>query len=190
MPRGFVYVLTSANSECIKIGGTERPLRERLTAINGTPAYANHGPWELSDFLHVTDWRLVEGHLHRHFAKSNVHDAAGTRELFRIPPMQAREQLRRVDPLLRIGHDVTLKLFENRDLQLFLYRLFELSGLFGNLDIQGAWTLSLSPSTGAGRWFTLNIGTHEVAFCQRKADDGKFLQYAKHSGAHRISSLC
>jgi hypothetical protein len=45
-----------------------------------------HGPWELSDFPHVTDWRLVEGELHRHFQKHNFRDVVGTRELFSAPP--------------------------------------------------------------------------------------------------------
>jgi hypothetical protein len=174
MSKGFVYVLISANSEFVKIGGTEQPLRDRLRGINGTPSYADHGPWELSDFLQVTDWRLVEGHLHRHFVKSNVKDAAGTRELFRIPPNLAREQLRLVSPVLRVGHEKTGQLFAADDVRLFLYRLFQLSGLFGNLDIQGAWTLSLSPSTSRGRWFTINIGPHEVAFSQRRPVNGKF----------------
>ena len=52
--------------------------------------------------------------------------------------------------------------------------LFQLSGLFGNLDIQGAWTLSVLPTTMGGRWFTLNIGSHEVAFSGRKPTDKKF----------------
>jgi len=55
--------------------------------------------------------------------------------------------------------------------------MFQLSGLFGNLDIQGAWTLSLLPKTKGGRWFTLNIGPHEVAFSTRKAENGKFTHY-------------
>jgi T5orf172 domain len=67
MPQGFVYILVSPNSNFIKIGGTERPISERLRGINGTESYSDHGPWELSDFLHVTDWRLVEGEMHRHF---------------------------------------------------------------------------------------------------------------------------
>jgi hypothetical protein len=58
-----------------------------------------------------------------------------------------------------------------------LYRLFQLSGLFGHLDIQGAWTLSVLPKTNGGRWFTLNIGPHEVAFSVRKSDKGKFDHY-------------
>jgi hypothetical protein len=60
---------------------------------------------------------------------------------------------------------------------LYLYKLFQLSGLFGNIDIQGAWTLSLLPKTKGGRWFTLNIGPHEVAFSTRKPDQGKFTHY-------------
>jgi hypothetical protein len=55
--------------------------------------------------------------------------------------------------------------------------MFQLSGLFGNLDIQGAWTISLLPKTKGGRWFTLNIGPHEVAFSTRKPDNGKFTHY-------------
>lgn len=55
MPHGFVYILVSPNSDYIKIGRTERPISERLRGINGGEAYATHGPWELSDFVHVTD---------------------------------------------------------------------------------------------------------------------------------------
>jgi hypothetical protein len=177
MSKGFVYILVSPNSNYIKIGGTEKPIGERLRGINGTASYADHGPWELSDFLHVTDWPLVEGQLHRHFQEHNIRDIVGTRELFNVPPNEARKQLRLTDTALRIGHDKTEQLFKNRNLQLFLFRLFQLSGLFGSIDIQGAWTLSLLPSTAGGRWFTLNIGTHEVAFSTRKAIDGKFVHY-------------
>jgi hypothetical protein len=164
MPSGFVYVLVSPNSDYIKIGGTEKPLIHRLRSINGTPTYAEHGPWEISDFLQVTDWQLVEGRLHRHFQKRNVRNAAGTRELFDVPAYSARKELRRTDPALRIDHEQTQKLFKNLELKLYLYHLFELTGLFGSLDIQEAWTLRLFPSTLGGRWFTLNIGRHEVAF--------------------------
>ncbi len=65
----------------------------------------------------------------------------------------------------------------NPEVRLYLFKLFQLSGLFGNLDIQGAWTLSLLPKTKGGRWFTLNIGPHEVAFSTRKPDDDKFEHY-------------
>jgi hypothetical protein len=73
--------------------------------------------------------------------------------------------------LLRIDHERTEQIFSNREVKLFLFRLFELSGLFGNVDIQGAWTLTLLPKTNGGRWFTLNIGSHEVAFSTKRAGD-------------------
>jgi hypothetical protein len=177
MAQGFVYILVSPNSNFIKIGGTERPISERLRGINGTEPYADHGPWQLSDFLHVTDWRLVEGGLHRHFQERNVRDVPGTQELFSVPPYEARKRLRDTDATLRIDHERTEQLFANRDVRLYLYKMFQLSGLFGNLDIQGAWTLSLLPKTKGGRWFTLNIGPHEVAFSTRKSDDGKFTHF-------------
>jgi hypothetical protein len=177
MPQGFVYVLVSPNSNYIKIGGTERPISERLRGINGTESYRDHGPWELSDFLHVTDWRLVEVEMHRHFQKHNVRDVAGTQELFNTPPHEAREKLQSTNSSLRVGHEKTEELFSDRSVRLFLFKLFQLSGLFGNLDIQGAWTLSVLPKTKGGRWFTLNIGPHEVAFSTRKSIAGKFTHY-------------
>jgi hypothetical protein len=177
MPQGFVYILVSPNSNYIKIGGTEKPIAERLRGINGTESYADHGPWELSDFLHVTEWRLVEGGLHRHFQQMNIKDVLGTRELFSVPPHEARTRLRLTDATLRVDHEKTDQLFKHRDVGLFLYKLFQLSGLFGSIDIQGAWTLTLLPKTNGGRWFTLNIGPHEVAFSTRKPIDNKFSHY-------------
>src|SRR5580704_9884412 len=150
MAQGFVYILVSPNNNYIKIGGTERPIDVRLRQINGTESYADHGPWALSDFLQVTDWQLVEGKLHRHF-----------------------QQLRSAPDNLRVGHDKTLELFKDRGLQLFLFKLFQLTGLFGNLDIQGSWTLSILTSTMGGRWFTLNIGPHEVCFSTKGRNDVK-----------------
>jgi hypothetical protein len=58
-----------------------------------------------------------------------------------------------------------------------LQRRALLDGLYGNLDIQVAWTLSVLPQTNGGRWFTLNIGPHEVAFSTRTPVDGKFSHY-------------
>ena len=105
MAQGFVYVLISPNSNCIKIGGTQHPISKRLKEINSTASYADHGPWELSDFLHVTNWQLVESQVHRHFKKKQVRDVAKTRELFNVPPHEARKQLRRTDTALRIDHE-------------------------------------------------------------------------------------
>ena|SRR5258707_9837685 len=177
MAKGFVYILVSPNSNYIKIGGTEKPISERLRAINGTEPYADHGPWELSDFLYVTDWRLVEGSLHEHFQKKKIRDITGTRELFSVPPHEARTRLRLTNATLRIDHEKTKQAFKNRDLSLFLYKLFQLSGLFGNLDIQGGWTLTLLTPTSGGCWYTLNIGTHAVGFSPKKEIANKFTHY-------------
>jgi len=176
MPQGFVYILASPNSDYIKIGRTERPISERLRGINGGEAYAPHGPWELSDFVHVTDCTVVEGAVHRHFRDRNV-VVEGTKELFSVPTHEAREQLRLISGPLRVDVQRTDQLFHNPHVILFLYRLFQLSGLYGSLDIQGAWTLSVLPQTNGGRWFTLNIGPHEVAFSTRTPINGKFSHY-------------
>jgi hypothetical protein len=177
MAQGFVYVLVSPNSDYIKIGGTEHPISARLRQINGTASYADHGPWVLSDFLQVTDWQLVERKIHRHFEAQKIRDVAGTRELFSVPPHSARMQLRDTDPNLRVGHDKTARLFKDRALKLFLFKLFQLSGLFGNLDIQGSWTLSILTSTMGGRWFTLNIGPHEVSFSTKPRNEDAPVHY-------------
>ncbi len=114
--------------------------------------------------------------MHRHFRERKVL-VEGTNELFSVAPHEAREQLRLIGSPLRVGAQRTDELFHNREVSLFLYRLFQLSGLYGNLDIQGAWTLSVLPQTNGGRWFTLNIGPHEVAFSTRTPMDGKFSHY-------------
>jgi len=176
MAQGFVYVLVSPNSDYIKIGRTERPIRERLRGINGGEAYASHGPWELSDFVHVKDCAVVEGAVHRYFRDRHA-SVEGTNELFGVAPHEAREQLRLISAPLRVDSERTDQLFNNSHVILFLHRIFQLSGLYGNLDIQGAWTLSVLPQTNGGRWFTVNIGSHEVAFSTRTLMDGKFSHY-------------
>jgi hypothetical protein len=55
MPRGFVSILVSPDGDYSKIGGTEQAIRDRLQEIKSTESYAEYGPWQLSDFLHVTD---------------------------------------------------------------------------------------------------------------------------------------
>jgi T5orf172 domain len=177
MPQGFVYILISPNSDYIKIGGTERPIEERLRGINGGEAYASHGPWDISDFVHVTDWRLVEGEMHRQFSDRHIATVEGTRELFGVPPHEARQKLRSVAPTLRVDRERTDQLFGDQDVRMFLLKLFHLSGLYGSLDIQGAWTLSVLPRTAGGRWYTINIGPHEVAFSGRTPIGEKFSHF-------------
>ena len=163
---GFVYVLTSPNSECVKIGGTRQVPAQRIREINASREYGRNGPWSLSDFLQVKDWRLVEGKMHRYFESQQFKCKTGARELFRVPALAARKQLELTLPILRVGYmEKTTKLAANHDLEVYLHDLFEQTGLYGQYDIQGGWTLSIFPATGKnGRYFTINIGRHEVAF--------------------------
>jgi hypothetical protein len=123
----------------------------------------------------VKDWRLVEGGLHQHFKKQRVEDVAGTRELFAIPTHAACKQLRTTSADLRVGNDKTKRIFANHALSLFLFRIFQMSGLFGSLDLQGAWTLNVLPKTVGGRSFTLNIGSHKVAFSAMRDAKGEIV---------------
>jgi hypothetical protein len=72
MSVGFVYLLISPKTAFVKIGGTDFAPPLRLRQINSTEPYASHGPWGLADFRHVTDWREVEGFLHKAFADKRV----------------------------------------------------------------------------------------------------------------------
>lgn len=164
MIEGFVYVLTSVNCPHIKIGGTTNPPAVRIREINGTSSYRDVGPWQLSDFRQVRDWRLVEADLHQRFASNRVLDVEGTRELFSVAVSEARQALTALPRELLVRVDEVDRMFQDRDLALYLERLFSFTGLASWLHIQGAWTLRLYPSTSGGRFFTLNIGDHEVAY--------------------------
>lgn len=54
--------------------------------------------------------------------------------------------------------------FFDENLAGYLDAIYATSGLSNFIDDQGAWTLTLFTGTTGGRYFTLNIGPHEVAF--------------------------
>lgn len=96
-----------------------------------------------------------------------MEDVAGQKELFRVPPQTASEKLEelaKLHPGLIVARPKIDRMFQDETFATYMQRLFAFTGLLNWLDIQGAWTLSLFPSTGWGRYFTLNIGRHEVAF--------------------------
>lgn len=165
MSEGFVYILSSPNSPHVKIGGTEHPPAVRLKGVNSDAAYQDHGPWIVSDFLHVTDWREVERLLHTLNVGQQVRDIAGTRELFSIGIATARAQLADINPALIVRRLELDRLFQLKPLALYLERMFRSAGLAAWIHTQGTWTLRLFPSTSGGRYFTLNIGAHETAYC-------------------------
>ena len=55
-------------------------------------------------------------------------------------------------------------MFQDTSFSSYIINLFKFTGLLNWLNIQGAWTFVLFPSTAGGRYFTINIGPHEVAF--------------------------
>ena len=56
------------------------------------------------------------------------------------------------------------RMFQDEDFLSYITRLFKFTGLVHWIEMQGIWTFSLFPATNGGRYFTLNIGSHEVAF--------------------------
>jgi hypothetical protein len=161
---GYVYILTSPNSECIKIGGTDFPPLKRIREINTSPPYEALGPWTLSDFRQVTDWRKVEHSLHYTFRSAANRAVLKQRELFNLPPKRASDALSKIDGVLIVRKPRVDRMFQDQEFLDYLLGLFRFSGILTWLNMQGAWTFTLYPSTMGGRYFTLNIGRHEVAF--------------------------
>jgi hypothetical protein len=165
---GFIYILTSPNIEYIKIGGTEYPPLKRIKEINGTEPYKSLGPWTLEDFRQVTDWRKVEYDLHYIFRNKLVENIGGQKELFSVAPHDVSKKLAEIDPLKIIGKPKVDRMFQDDLFYEYLVKLFSFTGLLNWLDIQGAWTFVAFPGTRGGRYFTINIGPHEVAFSTLK----------------------
>jgi len=161
---GFVYILTSPKSEYIKIGGTALSPMKRIREINTSEPYAQFAPWKLSDFRQVNDWRTVEYHLHYVFRDKLVKKIKGQKELFSTSTFEASRELEMIEPELIISKPKINRMFQDESLVSYLDDLFRLSGLMNWLDYQESWTLSLFTSTSWGRFFTINIGLHEVAF--------------------------
>ncbi|GAB1470514.1 GIY-YIG nuclease family protein [Chloroflexota bacterium] len=161
---GYIYVLTSPNSDCIKIGKTEYPPLKRIKEINSDEPYKSFGPWSLFDFRQVSDINQIESNLHYTFRSSLNKIIRGQKELFEAPPHKAANLLNQINPNLLINKPKVDRLFQDEEFSNYLLNFFKFTGLMNWLDIQGAWVFSLFPATGWGRYFTINIGRHEVAF--------------------------
>lgn len=161
---GYVYILVSPKTDCIKIGGTDHPPLKRIKEINLTEPYKSLGPWTLADFRQVTDWRKVESSLHYTFRSRLDKKFDRQKELFHVAYQDASKRLNQLDPSMIINKPKVDRMFQDGELSGYLLNLFSFTGLMNWLDIQGAWTFNLFPSTGWGRYFTINIGRHEVAY--------------------------
>lgn len=162
MKKGKVYLLISPHCEAVKIGRTEHPIAKRLVEINCSQYYGPVGSWTLANCIEVIDSVLVEKQLHAKFQSKKFRGLEGTNELFLVSAKDVIVELESVAPSLRVGFAQSDLLFKD-----VLLSTMEKAGLFGSLDQQGAWTLTLYPSTSGGRLFTLNVGRHEVAFATR-----------------------
>lgn len=165
---GFVYILISPKTKYIKIGGTDYPPLKRIKEINLTEPYKSLGPWALGDFRQVNDWRKVEYNLHYTFRSKKVGNIENQKELFEITLQEASSKLNEIDPLEIINKPKVDRMFQDDQFCRYLVKLFKFTGLMNWLDIQGAWTFVLFPGTNGGRYFTINIGPHEVAFSTLK----------------------
>lgn len=161
---GHVYVLTSSRSPFIKIGGTAHAPLKRIREINACEPYKGLGPWTLHDFRQVTDWRAVEYSLHYALRSKLVADIPGQKELFNAAANDVSAHLASLDTSLIVRKPAIDRMFQDAEFAAFLDKLFRMSALGNWLDLQGGWTFSLFPSTSSGRYYTLNIGPHEVAF--------------------------
>lgn len=161
---GHVYILISPKSKYIKIGGTDYPPLKRIREINTSEPYKGLGLWRLADFRQVTDWRKVEASLHYAFRSKLIKDIDGQKELFHISVLDASAKLNEIDPAAILKKPKIDRMFQDEEFSGFILQLFNFTGLMNWLDIQGAWTFVLFPMTGGGRYFTINIGPHEVAF--------------------------
>lgn len=161
---GHVYVLVSPTCEYIKIGGTDYAPLKRIKEINASEPYKSLGPWTLHDFRQVSDWRKIEYSLHYIFREKLVKNINGQKELFSLSPVEATRHLERIDKVLIIRKPKIDRMFQDFEFSSFLLKLFQTTAILNWLDLQGAWTFSLFPSTNGGRYYTINIGSHEVAF--------------------------
>lgn len=173
MMRGHIYILSSANSDLIKIGGTHHAPMKRIREINATEPYRSLGPWTLYDFREVQDWRSVEYDMHYAFRSKQAPVPAGQKELFQLAPQLARARLDTLNPEQIVSKPKIDRMFQDEEFAQFLTRLFSFTGILNWIDIQGAWTFTLFPSTMGGRYYTINIGRHEVAFASLPARIGE-----------------
>lgn len=162
--QGYLYILTSPNTDCIKIGGTDYPPIKRIKEINQNETYSNLGPWSLADFRQVKDWRQLEYNIHYAFRSKQNKDIEKQKELFHLSVFEASTYLNTIEPDQIVYKSKIDRMFQDQLFLEYIVNLFKFTGLLNWMDIQGAWTFVLFPSTSGGRYFTINIGPHEVAF--------------------------
>ena len=170
---GYVYILASEKTNYIKIGGTDYLPQKRCKEIDKMPAYSQYAPWHVVDFMGVDNWREVEHHLHYIYRDSLCRDIPNQKELFLIPASDVSLRLEELGPLLPTARPKIDRMFHNQAMSDYLVKLFSIAGCERWRAKEGVWTFTLFPGathSGWARFFTLNIHSHEVAFCTRAND--------------------
>jgi len=168
---GYIYALQSDNCDFIKVGRTDTIPGKRLAQINASKNYGPLGPWRQITSIKVVDTSTVEFALHQGLKIYKSSNHPGCNELFSITADAIRHRLAAVNLSYRPDAIEIDKLNVDQQFLRYLIRLFETTGLEHFMDQQEAWTFSLYPSTAGGRYFTLNIGKHEVAYSAPFYDD-------------------
>ncbi|RYH02711.1 GIY-YIG nuclease family protein [Salipiger sp. IMCC34102] len=171
--QGFVYVMSAPGYSGVKIGRSDRAPHFRAKELSADPVYRQHGKWTVVDYRQVEDMFATESALHRRFRSVNEIQYEPARELFRLSKSEAVEALLETAEAGLLGAAPLGRLRLDRDLVDYLLRLFRETGLSQFMDLQEMWTMSLYPSTASGRYFTLNIDRHEVAFSAPLRGTGK-----------------
>ena len=164
MRSGFVYALRSDNCPFVKIGRSNTLPYRRLKELNGSLNYGPLGPWEIVSYVEVFDAVVVETFLHRTIRDRNKADFDTCNELFDISPFDALSLFNNIPAAEVRGFDKVARLHSTGDLEDYLGDIFTSTGLNHMMSLQGIWALTMFPSTGRGRYFTLNIDRHEVAY--------------------------
>ncbi|MGW5524096.1 GIY-YIG nuclease family protein [Gordonia sp. NPDC003950] len=162
---GYIYVLSSPNCGSLKIGRTDRLPPHRLKEINANPVYREHGPWSIVQAAQVTDTVAAETHIHRKIRSLANATISGQKELFDVSITEACKLIRQTPNHVELtAYPKLERCFFDPRLAEYLDKLYGLPGMSNFIDDQGAWTLSLFTGTAGGRFFTVNIGPHEVAY--------------------------
>lgn len=154
---GYIYVLSSPNTECIKIGGTDYPPLKRIKEINTTEPYKSLGPWSLEDFRQVKNWRSTEYSIHYAFRSRLSKDIEQQKELFLVSKKEISLYLDSLCPEQIVSKPKVDRMFQDNKFFSYVKDLFKFTGLLHWLDSQGAWTFVLFPSTNGGRYFTIRV---------------------------------
>ena len=121
---GYVYILSSPNTELIKIGGSDYPPLKRIKEINSTDPYRSLGPWSLTDFRQVKDWRKIEYSLHYTFRSHLSTEIEQQKELFHVSIQEVSKFLDTLDPEQIVNKPKIDRMFQDEEFLNYIINLF------------------------------------------------------------------